>query len=220
MIDDCRYPEGMIASPYWERPMSILPVETGSMPGAIPKPEYFDILPGGRGCIPGTGKFLDAVTLGLVTDRRYPDADVYEGPAHEGTIAFHSPRLAFLNSVIEWVATKVVEKTVASKGGRMLTLQIWVEKDTWGILPTYRWTLLFNFYIPTTAGVVPLSASLIISGILFLLAGIIVFLILKQVKEIIWGPPDKPGIISLALIGGAVVLGFMALKPKPTKKKS
>ncbi len=219
MIDDLRYPPGLIASPYWERKISTLKSGVGSMPGVPLSPEYFDILQGGRGVIPGTAKFQEA-TLGLVVDRQYPDSDVYSGPAHEGKIIFHSPRLSFLNDWVEKVATNYVEKTVIEQGGRMLSLEIYIATDWWTAFPTYRWTLVFNFYIPgEQLGIAKASATAIITGIVLLLALIALIFVLKQVKEIIWGPPDKPGFGSLLMIGGGLALAFMILKPKTKRKK-
>ncbi len=56
--DDLRYPEEMIASENWERPISELPPGTGSMPGKTPweakeeATEKEDHLISGRGVIP------------------------------------------------------------------------------------------------------------------------------------------------------------------------
>jgi len=234
MIDDCRYPEGMIAPPYFERPMSILPVSTGSMPGAIPKPEYFDILPSGRGVISGTTKFQE-VPLGLVESRKYPDYDTYYGEAFEATLQFHSPRLAFLNDWIEKISTSYVERTTLNNGAEMLSLNIWVTLDRFENFNTYNWKIKWTFYIPSTArlGVATASATAtaIIAGVFALLLAIILYLIVKQVTTIIHGyppgeypPGEKPkplwSYIPWAVLGiGIIVIAPMITGKTTTKKR-
>jgi len=52
MENDLRYPEELIASENWERPISELKEGVGSMPGKPLQEIDKDILISGRGCIP------------------------------------------------------------------------------------------------------------------------------------------------------------------------
>ena len=52
MEDDLRYPEGLIASPHKERPISDRPAGVGSMPGKPLQEVEEDNLISGRGLVP------------------------------------------------------------------------------------------------------------------------------------------------------------------------
>lgn len=161
------------------------------------------------------------IPMGLVERKIYPDYYSYRGKAFEGNLVFHTIRLEFLNDAIEWVATEVLEYAVNSKNGKMLDLSIYLEEDWWGIIPTYRWTLKWNFYIPgVSLGQATAGAGIILALIISLLGLIAIYFVLQQVKEIIWGPTNGngdgiiPDLTTLLIVGGVVALGFVLLIPK------
>ncbi len=222
-----------IAYTHKELLTSTLESGVGSMPGGIAMPVETNGLIPGRGVIPGSD---GTEQLGHLYSKKYPDFDTFYGTAYESTFIFHSPRLEFLNSAVQWVAEKVVEKTVRDKGAVMLSLDMWASEDSWGIIPTYRWSIVFKFYIPSarlgeTLLIAPAVVSAIISAITLLLVGIIIWLVAKEVKQIVHGyppgeyPPGQAPKTLWSYIPWAVAgIGIIALAPmltgkKPTKRR-
>lgn len=230
-VDDLRFPS--LANPYVELPTSDLEGGVGSMPGSPAMPITENNLIAGRGSIPGVS---GEEQLGHLYSKKYKDYEGYFPNAYESTFIFHSPRLEFLNSAVQWVAEKVVEKSVRDKGAVMLSLDMWASEDSWGIIPTYRWSIVFKFYIPSarlgeTSLIAPAVVSAIISAITLLLVGIIIWLVAKEVKQIIHGyppedypPGEAPKSIWSYIPWAVAGIGIIALAPMlkgkaPTKKK-
>ena len=196
----------------------------GVVPGGEPTPVNGMALIPGRGVVPGSGSLTQPVTLGLVKHKVYPGYETYQGRASRATLKFKGLRIPFGDSIISWLVEEAVEAQTRLGGGEMLELKIWAEKDWWGIIPTYKWTIEWSFYDRGLSLGQPrslIAPPVIIAAIVAVIGLFAIVWILKEVKEIIWGPAGNGGVISsfttLALVGGGLYLGFIALTRKKKK---
>ncbi len=209
-----------IAYPYVATADTPLMGGVGVVPGGDYEPLYQDNLIAGRGLVPGVGNL--PVSLGLVKHKVYPDYDTYSGNAHRATLKFYSLRVPFGENIINWLTTEAVEAQTWIGGGKMLELSIWSYEDTWNYIPVYEWTIEWVYYDRDLALGEQRAAVPIVALVLAVIGLFIVYLIMGKVVDVIWGPGNGNGgaisrFTSLALVGGGLYLGFLALTRKKKK---
>lgn len=144
------------------------------------------------------------MALQLVWKRRYPEADVYAGSAHELNLEWYAlpEPLDFEN-----VAEQVLNYQVQQEGGKTLETSFWREV----VYNIFGYPILYRYRLQSFFHGSPLNPYIILAAIIAIL--IIIWLVTSEIKQILWGPSDGDRgfnpweVLQFFAISGVIVAG-------------
>lgn len=141
------------------------------------------------------------MALTLLKEKRFPDYGTYKGSAQEDAIEYYS--LSLLDPT--WLIDGVIASKIEEAGYKPIRARVYRETvyNVLGYDVLYHYRLEYVFHGSPSPAV-----ETIIMLILAILLAYIIYLILTQVRDIIW-PPGAPPIIPIALllIAGSSLVG-------------
>lgn len=161
----------------------------------------------------------------LIREIKFPEYDTYRGIAYYSSISFITARIPWIFDQFAFQIAEKAEEEIR-KYGTPLYIEVWRG----GIALNYVFVINYWFYTSEQAGlsktslVIPAAVWAIVQAVIYAAAILLgIWLITKsirEVKEIIWGPPDVPSwarmILPLAL--GASLVMFIYLKFKQIRR--
>ena len=146
-----------------------------------------------------------------------PEYSTFTGSAYNGSINFSTPRtgIGLIDNIAKTIVEGVINYKVRSQGGVILLNDVSNEESTWGILPTYNWSVNSVFYVPGATSLAfgwdDLIASLLTVIGYLIIAGTLYY----AFKVVYFGPsgPGSGGISDIVnkygkyiLIGGGAII--------------
>ena len=141
----------------------------------------------------------------LILDKAGDGASQYVGKAEKCLFTFETIPEQIPGE--QWLANKIINGHIEELGkqhSRLLHIRVW--RDT---APTWR----TNYQVEVYASASPLFWTVIIVGVLALIAAFMTWKILEEVKDIDWSGVSEPmrwGTVGLVIVAGVVLFGMLA----------